>query len=154
MKPSTLIEISLGLRKLTLKKRRLLGHDFKVKREYPIAIGFYDGPGGQPDYRTPPGRYVVEAKAKDPDWTLPDSPWVAEELRGTTIPGGDPRNPIVARWLRLAHEKDGYTGVGIHGTAARDSIGTPASHGCIRMLEEDVIDLYGRVPKGTPVVIR
>lgn len=148
------IEIDLNARTLTLLKRRFLGNDFKVKKRYPIAIGFYDGPGGEPDYRTPPGSYTITAKAKNPDWLMPSSPWVAPELQGTLIKGGDPRNPIVARWLRLEHERHGYTGVGIHGTASRSSIGSAASHGCIRMLEEDVIDLYGRVRKGTPVEIR
>jgi lipoprotein-anchoring transpeptidase ErfK/SrfK len=45
-------------------------------------------------------------------------------------------------------------GVGIHGTAAEYSIGTAASHGCIRMRVADVIDLYPRVPVGTAVLIR
>ena len=45
-------------------------------------------------------------------------------------------------------------GVGIHGTGMEWSIGTRASHGCIRMRVADVIDLFGRVPIGTPVYIR
>ena len=44
--------------------------------------------------------------------------------------------------------------VGIHGTGQPWSIGTRASHGCIRMTVPDVIDLFGRVPLGTPVLIR
>lgn len=145
LKPTnTLLEICLADRQLHLLKRPLLEAEFTKVKTYPIAIGFYDGPGGEPDYRTPPGYYTVLKRAKNPTWTLPDSPWVAEEDRGKVIPGGDPRNPIVARWLQLTDD-----GVGVHGTAARDSIGQAASHGCIRMLEEDVIDLYDQVPKGT-----
>ena len=46
------------------------------------------------------------------------------------------------------------SGVGIHGTSQEYSIGSRASHGCIRMRVADVIDLYPRVPVGTPVLIR
>ena len=53
-----------------------------------------------------------------------------------------------ARWLGIAN------GVGIHGTAEDWSIGTRASHGCIRMHVADVIDLFGRVPVGSPVLIK
>ena len=56
-------------------------------------------------------------------------------------------NPIKARWLGV------YDGVGVHGTDARGSIGTNASHGCIRMLIEDVEKLYDEVPVGTPIFI-
>ena len=67
---------------------------------------------------------------------------------GQTIPGGAPNNPLKARWL-------GVNGsVGIHGTAEEWSIGSRASHGCIRMRVRDVIDLYPRVPMGTPVLIK
>ena len=67
---------------------------------------------------------------------------------GRSIPGGAPDNPLKARWMGVAN------GVGIHGTAEDWSIGTRASHGCIRMHVSDVIDLYPRVPVGTPVLIK
>ena len=70
-----------------------------------------------------------------------------DDLAGQVIPGGVPENPIKARWLGV------YDGVGVHGTDARGSIGTNASHGCIRMLVEDVTDLYDDVPVGAPVYI-
>ncbi len=73
---------------------------------------------------------------------MPNSPW-AGDLAGTVIPGGAPNNPIRARWLGI------YDGVGVHGTEARGSIGSNASHGCIRMLVEDVEKLYDEVPVGT-----
>jgi lipoprotein-anchoring transpeptidase ErfK/SrfK len=53
----------------------------------------------------------------------------------------------VARWLGI------YDGAGIHGTADVGSLGTAASHGCIRMSVPDVIELYDMVPVGTPVYI-
>ena len=56
-------------------------------------------------------------------------------------------NPLKARWMGIVG------GVGIHGTGAPGSIGSRASHGCIRMTVPDVIDLYPRVPVGTPVLI-
>ncbi|MGH2919521.1 MAG: L,D-transpeptidase, partial [Solirubrobacteraceae bacterium] len=66
----------------------------------------------------------------------------------TTVGGGSAANPLKARWM-------GITGsVGIHGTGQDYSIGTRASHGCIRMHVWDVIALYNRVPIGTPVLIR
>ena len=55
---------------------------------------------------------------------------------GQVIPGGAPNNPLKARWLGI------YNGVGIHGTAEGWSIGTRASHGCIRMHVADVVALY------------
>ena len=69
-------------------------------------------------------------------------------LRRKTVPGGAPDNPLKARWLGIAG------GVGIHGTSESWSIGTSASHGCIRMHVSDVIDLYRRVPIGARVLIR
>ncbi len=78
---------------------------------------------------------------------MPNSPW-AGSLQGQVIPGGAPNNPLKARWL-------GVNGsVGIHGTAEEWSIGSRASHGCIRMRVADVVDLYPRVPLGTPVLIK
>ena len=62
-------------------------------------------------------------------------------------PGGAPENPLKARWLGI------FDGAGIHGTDAVGSIGSAASHGCIRMLIPDVIELYDQVPVGAPVYI-
>ena len=69
---------------------------------------------------------------------------VAGSLAGQVIPGGAANNPLRARWLGIAN------GVGIHGTAEDWSIGTRASHGCIRMHVADVIDLYRRVRSARP----
>ena len=59
----------------------------------------------------------------------------------------NPSNPIKARWMGI------YDGAGIHGTDAEHSIGTAASHGCIRMRIAEVKELYDQVPVGTPVYI-
>lgn len=113
----------------------------RLKRvvSYPIAVG-------QAGLETPAGRYTIQNKAVNPAWSVPNSPW-AGSLAGSVIPGGAPNNPIVARWLGV------YDGVGVHGTNERGSIGSNASHGCIRMLVEDVVKLYDRVPVGTPIFI-
>jgi lipoprotein-anchoring transpeptidase ErfK/SrfK len=108
-------------------------------KTYPIAVG-------QVGLETPAGLYQIQNKAVNPAWHVPDSDW-AGSLAGTVIPGGAPNNPIRARWLGV------YDGVGVHGTDARGSIGTNASHGCIRMLIEDVEKLYDEVPIGTPIYI-
>lgn len=112
--------------------------DLKLAKTYPIALGA----AGQD---TPSGVYEIANKAVNPAWHVPNSDW-AGSLAGTVVPPG-PSNPIKARWLGI------YDGVGIHGTADRGSIGSFASKGCIRMLVEDVIDLYDRVPVGAPIYI-
>lgn len=106
---------------------------------YPIAVGMAG-------LETPAGIYHVQEREVNPSWHVPNSPW-AGALAGQTIPPG-PNDPIVARWLGLGG------GVGIHGTNEPFSIGSRASHGCIRMLVPDVIKLYPRVPLGTTVYIR
>jgi len=107
--------------------------------QYGIAVG-------QAGLETPAGRYEIHNKAVNPAWSVPNSAW-AGSLAGSVIPGGAPNNPLKARWLGI------YDGVGVHGTDARYSIGSNASHGCIRMLVEDVIKLYDQVPVGTPIFI-
>ena len=130
----TVITIDRNNFKLRLFKR------LKFSRSYGVAVG-------QPAYPTPTGRFAIQNKQVNPAWTAPNSPW-AGELAGTTTPGGSASNPLRARWMGIAG------GVGIHGTSQEYSIGSRASHGCIRMRVADVIDLFGRVPLGTPVLIR
>lgn len=116
---------------------------FNLVKRYRIAVGMTG-------LETPGGMYWVTHRDRHPDYVYPDSRWVRDispALPGTLIPYGDPRNPLAGRWLGL------WDGVGIHGTFDDDSIGTAASHGCIRMHEEDVIELFDLVPKGTPVFI-
>lgn len=111
----------------------------KLAKTYSIALGMAG-------HDTPNGRYSIQNKAVNPAWHVPNSAW-AGSLAGSVVPGGAPNNPLKARWLGIVN------GVGIHGTAEEWSIGTQASHGCIRMRVADVIDLYPRVPVGTPVLI-
>jgi lipoprotein-anchoring transpeptidase ErfK/SrfK len=113
--------------------------NLRVRRTYKVAVG-------QPQYPTPRGRFAIMSKQINPVWSVPNSPW-AGELAGTTVVGGSAANPLKARWMGIAN------GVGIHGTGEDYSIGTRASHGCIRMHVADVVALYRRVPLGTPVLI-
>jgi lipoprotein-anchoring transpeptidase ErfK/SrfK len=111
----------------------------KLHETYPIAVG-------QVGLETPAGQYTIANKAINPAWHVPNSPW-AGKLAGKVIPGNDPTNPIKARWLGV------YDGVGIHGTADDASIGSNASHGCIRMHIPDVEKLYDEVPVGSAIYI-
>ena len=96
-------------------------------------------------YDTPAGLYRIQNKAVNPTWSVPHSPWTGS-LAGAVIPPG-PSNPLKARWLGI------YGGAGIHGTDQTWSLGSAASHGCIRMAIPDVIELYDRIDVGTPVYI-
>ncbi|HEY6779424.1 MAG TPA: L,D-transpeptidase/peptidoglycan binding protein [Thermoleophilaceae bacterium] len=113
--------------------------NLKLEKEYTVAVGAVG-------FDTPAGLYHIQNKAVDPAWTVPHSAW-AGSLAGQVIPGGSPENPLKARWLGI------FDGAGIHGTDDTSSIGSAASHGCIRMAIPDVIDLYPRVPVGAPIYI-
>jgi lipoprotein-anchoring transpeptidase ErfK/SrfK len=111
----------------------------KLHETYPIAVG-------RVGLETPAGQYKIANKAINPAWHVPNSPW-AGDLAGKVIAGDDPSNPIKARWLGV------YDGVGIHGTDDDASIGSNASHGCIRMHIPDVEKLYDEVPVGSAIYI-
>jgi lipoprotein-anchoring transpeptidase ErfK/SrfK len=111
----------------------------KLTESYRIAVG-------QQGLETPAGLYHVQNKAIDPAWHVPNSPW-AGSLAGQVIPGGAPNNPLKSRWLGI------YNGAGIHGTSDVGSLGSAASHGCIRMAVPDVMKVYDEVPVGAPVYI-
>jgi lipoprotein-anchoring transpeptidase ErfK/SrfK len=131
---ATVITIDQSNFRLRLFKR------LKLSKSYGVAVG-------QPGYPTPNGLFSIANKAVNPTWTAPDRPW-AGAYRNESVPGGSSENPLKARWMGIVN------GVGIHGTGDPGSIGSRASHGCIRMTVPDVIDLYPRVPVGTPVLIR
>lgn len=115
-----------------------LWKNLKLVKSYPIAVGMAG-------LETPAGTYTINSKIVNPSWHVPNDAW-AGSLAGKIIPPG-PQDPIKARWLGF------FNGAGIHGTDETSSIGTFASHGCIRMLIPDVISLYPQVPLGTPIYI-
>ena len=116
-----------------------LWKNLELEKTYTVAVG-------QPGLETPAGLFSIQDKQVDPVWNVPNSEW-AGELAGQSIAGGTAENPLIARWMGV------YDGVGFHGTTDEGSLGTAASHGCIRMSESDVIDLFDRVDVGTPVYI-
>ncbi len=113
--------------------------DLELAKTYRVGIG-------RAGFETEAGLYQIETKAANPAWYVPDKPW-AGDLAGKVIAPDDPKNPIKARWMGF------WEGAGIHGTADEASIGTAASHGCVRMTVRDVKDLYDRVPLHTPLYI-
>jgi lipoprotein-anchoring transpeptidase ErfK/SrfK len=107
---------------------------------YPIAI-----PREQSRWQ---GVTSVSDKRVNPSWT-PTPTMVAENPRlPRWVPGGHPMNPLGVRALYL-----GSSTYRIHGTDAPWTIGTAVSKGCIRMYNQDVLDLYPRVPVGTKVTV-
>lgn len=130
-------------------QRAILKTSWRKVRQYRCAVGALG-------YKTPAGMTEVDRVDINPIWYPPDSAWVGESLRDPItkkpipIPGGDPRNPLKGAFVSLSIKQ---AGIGIHGTANIDSLGTDASHGCIRLSEEDVLDLVPLAPVGTPCYI-
>jgi len=116
---------------------RLWKH-LKLAKTYTVAVG-------QEGLETPEGLYHIEEKQVNPSWHVPNSAW-AGDLAGQVIPPG-PEDPIKARWMGI------FEGAGIHGTEEIESLGSAASHGCVRMSIPDVIELYPQVEVGTPIYI-
>ena len=119
------IEINLASKLLTLYQG-----DVGI-RMYPVAPG-------KPSSPTPVGRRKVVDMEMNPTWIDPDS--------NTQIPSG-PDCPLGYRWIGIGGN------YGIHGTNVASSIGSYASHGCVRMYEADVEDLFAHIVKGIPVDI-
>ena len=96
--------------------------------------------------KTPLGTFEIRDKIKEPVWWRPD---------GREVPFGDPENILGTRWLamRATGETEDVRGYGIHGTWAPESVGTASSAGCLRMINEDVEELFAYIPIGTPMTI-
>jgi len=122
-----------------LSKRRIWLFDGdKLEVTYRCAIG-------TPSYPTPQGHFKIVQKRFMPTWSNPGSAWAKDMPR--TIPPG-PSNPLGTRALNLD-----ASGIRFHGTNKIYSVGTAASHGCMRMLRRDIEDFYSRVEVGTQVYI-
>lgn len=119
--------------------RKLYLYDHgKLVKTYSVAVG-------TPGFPTPVGDFEIVLKRYRPTWSNPGSDW-AKDMPAYIPPG--PNNPLGTRALNL-----NVSGIRIHGTSKDYSIGTAASHGCVRMHMWDVEDLYERVVVGTPVYI-
>jgi L,D-transpeptidase ErfK/SrfK len=110
----------------------------KITHEWVVATG-------QPEYPTPTGIYEITEKRYMPTWVNPDpTGWGAS--MPLSIPPG-PSNPLGVRALNWSAEA-----IRFHGTSATYSLGYNASHGCVRLSNEEVIQLYNMVEVGTPIV--
>lgn len=121
---------------IRLRDRRVyVYHKDQLKVSYPIAVG-------KAGWETPKGIFEVIEMQRNPAW---QHPW-----NGKIIPPG-PENPLGARWIGFW--TDGKNFIGFHGTPQEHLVGQAVSHGCIRMLNKDVLALYAQVGVGTPVKV-
>ncbi len=102
---------------------------------YPIAVG-------RQGWETPKGEFEVFQMIEDPSW---QHPW-----NGSIVPPG-PDNPLGRRWIGFW--TDGVNAIGFHGTPNESLVGQAVSHGCIRMKNADVQNLFAMVGNGTTVTV-
>lgn len=107
----------------------------ELKASYPVAVG-------RAGWETPTGSFHILSMVRNPGWTNP--------FTGEVIPPG-PDNPLGERWI--AFWTDGSNYIGFHGTPNPESVGRAASHGCIRMYNQDVRKLFDMVSVGTTVTV-
>lgn len=125
---------------IDLSDRRLYFYADATDRE---AIAEYEVAIGQDGWETPPGQYRIDDLQQNPTWQHP--------LTHTIVPPG-PDNPLGAAWIGFKFTPD-YA-LGIHGTLDESLVGQAVSHGCIRMRNRDIIDLYARLQLGWPLEVR
>jgi len=121
------------------------------RKRFPVGVG-------RPGWETPVGQFSVIELAVDPTWEHPAT--------GQRIPPG-PANPLGSRWIGFHRDCKGRAGFngsehlvvkgcvssGFHGTPQRHSVGQAVSHGCVRLLDEHVRELFDLVEMGTPVTV-
>lgn len=123
-----------------LSQRRVrLFNGAKLEKAYPCAIG-------TPSYPTPTGHFEIELKRYLPTWVNPAPNGWGKDMPKSIPPG--PGNPLGTRAINLS-----APGIRFHGTSNTGSIGTAASHGCMRMYRSDIEDLFERVEVGMQVYI-
>lgn len=143
-----------GSRRLVLDRRArrllVLEGDRELRR-YPVAVG-------RPGWETPVGQFAVIELVTDPVWEHPAT--------GDRVPPG-PANPLGSRWIGFHRDCRGRVGfngrdhlvvqgcvsAGFHGTPQRESVGQAVSHGCVRLFDEHVRELFDLVRMGTPVTV-
>lgn len=102
---------------------------------------------GMSGYATPKGDFTLLYKDAAPTWYNPHSDW--SEGMDETIPPG-PSNPLGLRALAVSCGG----GIFLHGTTNTGSLGYPGSHGCVRLSNKNIVELYDRVSEGIPIIIR
>jgi len=123
------------------QRKVMLWNGDELVKTYPCAVG-------RPAYPTIPGEYYIGAKEINPPWYNPDPEGWGEDMPDF-IPG--PNDALGARGLHIFTMAGYNTMMLFHGALAADMAGTATTHGCLRMFNSDVIDLYDRVPIGTRV---
>ena len=126
----TRLEISITHHQVTLYQA-----ETKIK-SYPVAVG-------RSGWETPSGNFQVMEKLKNPIWIHP--------LTGEVVPSGTSQNPLGHYWIGFW--TNGQNWIGFHGTPDSSSVGRSDSHGCIRMYNKDIEELFSRVNVGTPVTV-
>ena len=135
------------------RSRRLLTvyENGRPLRRFPVAVGM-------PGWETPVGTFRVLEKTINPVWEHPQ--------KGTHTPSG-PANPLGSRWIGFHQDCQGRRGwdgeqmldikgcvvTGFHGTPNRWTVGRALSHGCVRLHDEDVREVFDLVSLGTPVTV-
>ena len=144
------IHVSIGHQRLTVNENE------QPIRTYPVSTSRFGIGTEEGSLKTPTGRFCVAAKIGS------DMPSGTVFVGRVPLEPGEPPPPtedlVTSRilWLDGLEEHNANTRdrfVYIHGTKHEDKIGTAASHGCVRMRNEDVIELFELVDEGTPVVI-
>ncbi len=121
---------------IRLSQRRVYVYEGETTLvSYPIAVG-------RQGWETPKGEFEVFQMIEDPSW---QHPW-----NGSIVPPG-PDNPLGRRWIGFW--TDGVNAIGFHGTPNESLVGQAVSHGCIRMKNKDVANLYAMVGNGTTVTV-
>jgi len=132
---------------LRLGERRVYLIDNGVKEPpqgYPVAIG-------RPRWPTPTGHFQVNEMVENPDFLAFDFEHPEDAHNKGRVPPGA-NNPLGLRWIGFASSASGWQ-VGFHGTAKTAVLGQAVSHGCVRMSNADVVELFKHVKLGTVVVV-
>lgn len=129
-RPATRLDVSRSHHVVTLYYGETAG------KTYPVAVG-RDG------WETPLGQFHVFQMLRDPAWKHP--------LTGKVFEAGSQRNQLGHYWIGFW--TDGEASIGFHGTPHPKTVGKPVSHGCLRMYEEDIAELFHQVEVGTLVRI-
>ena len=151
--PADLLQ-RIGLQLVLDRQHRqlIVLHDGILTRRFPAAVGTVG-------WETPAGRFRVMQMVKKPVWTHPVS--------GKRLGPDDASNPLGSRWIGFYRDCkgregwdgeqyldiDGCTVAGFHGTPYRWTVGRAVSHGCVRLYEENVQEIFEMVRVGTPVTV-
>lgn len=134
IRPSDRLRVFTGKWSIVVNKTRndlVLSMNGQFFKRYRVGTGEFA--------KTPVGEFKIVDRIAQPTWWHPD---------GRTIPFGDPENLLGTHWLAL--DVKGY---GLHGTWEPETIGRQASMGCVRLVNDDIAELFTILTIGTPVVI-